>query len=344
MFTKLIHFTKMSWMLYWRLLVVGTIIFSGRHNDVLIWIALLTSGVSVFGLNKTLLTWPLLRIFTKKRWIGPANGWGNEVPPTAQQRVPVSAGNEAGKRKGPGNFHVGPVGTPLNTASTNGTMTGFEPSKLEAHRVPSTPNMIGTPGAGLHGATGMTQTNISLGVKGEENFARALSITNQINRFSTIWSVPVPSMDYFEPGKYNTDIDCIIATESALFLVDLKNYKSGNVRYYSSGNQLYCEDLATGSPVGEPKTMTRNMDMATKAVRKHFPNANVVPVVVFMPTDKGEGLIDNVVWPGNVPAMNLTDFLAVLANQRDFHWKVPHAGAIGRFRQLLRMGMGTSKV
>lgn len=331
MFTKLIHFAKMSWMLTWRLLVISTLLFAGRHNDLAPWIALVASGVSVFVFNRTLMTWPIFRLFTGKRVVIPADGWGNDLPPTKRQQ-------SSGPRRGPAKPTTAPTGAVLSVASSNGRMTGFEPNKLEGRPVPTAPSMVGAPGAGLHGAKGMTQTNIALGVKGEENFARALSATNQLNRFGTIWSVPVPAQDRFEPGKYETDIDCILSTGSAIFLVDLKNYKSGNVRYYNQGNQLYCEDVATGKLVGEPKTMSRNMEMATSAVRGHFPQANIVPVVVFMPTDKGEGNLDNVVWPGGVPAMNLTEFLSVLANQQDFNWKLPHAGAVGRLGNLLTMG------
>lgn len=332
MFTKLIHFAKMSWMLSWRLILVSELIFGGQNTATFIWVALIASGLSVFVFNKTLLTWPILRLITRKRFIIPANGWGTDgaTQPKRPQGAPA--------KPQPNKPQITVTGPQLQTATSNGRITGFEPSALESRPVPNVPTMIGAPGAGLHGATGMTQTNISLGVKGEENFARALAATRQLSRFSTVWSVPVPDQDRFVPGPYGTDIDCVLATASAIFLIDLKNYKSGNVRYYNSGNQLYCEDVATGQQVGDPKTMSRNMEMATAAVRKHFPQANIVPVVVFMPTDKGEGVLENVVWPGGVPAMNLTEFLSVLANQQDFSWNQPQAGAVGLMGNLLTMG------
>lgn len=346
MLVKLIQFIKMSWMLSWRLVLLSAVFFAGRGTDILVLSGIVAAAVCVFGFNRVPFTWPIFRLITRKRVIGRADGLDD--PNNPQARRPQSGVRRPqGQRvstgaPGRGNTYGGHVGTTtgpvLSSASRNGRITGFEPKTLEQWPVPQHFNMKGAPGAGLHGAQNMSQTNIDLGVKGEENFARALSVTHQLGRFNTIWSVPVPDADYFRPGKYETDIDCIIGTESAIFLVDLKNYKSGDVRYHRRGTDLYCEDVATGQQIGDVKTMTRNMEMATAAMRKHFPNANIVPVVVFMPTDKGEGTIDKVVWPGGIPAMNLSDFMGVLANQGNFDWKLPHAGALARMGNLLTMG------
>jgi len=340
MFTKLIHFLKMSWMLTWRLLVFGAIFLGSQHNDILLWVAIGTSAVLVFGFNKTLRTWPLIRLIAGGKAFLPANSWGEASRPVRQapNRTP---------RRGPGRPNLGTPGGiqrpsivgHVASATNNGRISGFEPKALESMAVPNSVSMTGAPGAGLHGAKGMSQTNIDLGVKGEENFAKALSLTGQLDRFKTVWSVPVPAQNSFVPGPYGTDIDCVLFTDSAIFLVDLKNYKSGDVRYFSHGEELFCEDGATHKQVGEVKVMTRNMEMATNAVRNYFPHYNIVPVVVFMPTDKGEGVLDNVTWPGGITAMNLTEFLSVLANQQSFDWNATaHAGAVGQFGQLLRMG------
>ena len=340
MFTKLIHFVKMSWMLIWRLLLIDAIVFGGRSDTLLMAAALIGSFISIFVFNRTLVTFPLIRLLRKRPIVVPADVHTETARP-AQPRAPrpVVTGTGRGTAAGRGPVKAGPTLTGfVGSATRNGRITGFEPGALKAVPVPNLPNMIGKPGAGLHGAAGMTQTNITLGVAGEENFAKVLRMTNQLGRFNTVWSVPVPDQDSFVPSRYGTDIDCVLGTGSAIFLVDLKNYKSGDVRYYNVDNELYCEDVATGKQVGETKTMSRNMEMATNNVRRHFPGANIVPVVVFMPTDKGEGVLDNVVWPGGVPAMNLSDFLSVLANQQDFSWSLPHAGALGRMGNLLNMG------
>jgi hypothetical protein len=324
MFTQFLHFLKMGWMFTWRILLVSVVFRGGRFEESLILVAFIVAGVLAFGFNKTFVAWPLLRLFRGRTLIRPADTWGD--------------GDTPSKLKRPTGDGVTPprAGVVLGSATTNGRITGFEPSALAAQPVPRNGrNMLGVPGSGLHGATGMTQTNIELGVKGEENFAKALALTGGIDRFGTVWSVPVPDQIDFVPGPYGTDIDCVLSTNSTVFLIDLKNYKSGNVRYTSNGSQLHCVDVATGNQIGDDKTMSRNMEMATSAVRNHFPQANVVPVVVFMPTDKGEGVLDNVVWSGGIPAMNLTDFLSMLGSHQNFDWKQSQAGVISMLGRLL---------
>ncbi len=331
MTTKLIHFAKMSWMFAWRLaLITGLISGSQVNLGLSLALALITAGVIVFAFNKALLTWPIARLILRRRFIIPAGSWGSDAA-TAPKR-PVHQGHvHYSKRR-----DTAPVTLPqVQTATRNGRMTGYEPRALEGRSVPRFPTMVGVPGSGLHSAAGMAQENINLGVAGEEAFARALAVSGQLGRFSTIWSLPVPDKDRLVPGPYSTDIDCVLSTGSTVFLVDLKNYKSGDVRYYARGDYLYCEDVATGQQVGDPKLMSRNMEMAASVVRGHFPNVHVVPIVVFMPTDKGEGVLDGVVWPGNIPAVNLTDFLAMLKEQPDFAWGLPHSGAVGRLANLL---------
>ena len=345
MFTRLLQFAKMSWMIYWRLFVVTAIFFSGKNHDIFPWIAMGVAAISVFVFNRTFLTWPVLRFLTGKRNVIPANTWAPENQPMNRK---TRRGTSYSPHRGPGRPHVGTPGTLsqpnyITTATQNGRMTGYEPRSLETMPVPDYATMIGKPGEGLHTAAGMSQQNIQLGVQGEENFARALASSNQLRRFTTVWSVPVPDQNLFVPGPYETDIDCVLATETAVFLIDLKNYKSGNVVYTHSGNQLFCQDVATGQQVGAAKTMTKNMEMATQAMRTHFPQVNFVPVVVFMPTDKGEGVIDGVTWPGGIPAMNLSDFIEVLNKQNPFHWKLPHSGAVGRIGHLTKMNASKVK-
>ena len=326
MASKILHFIKMSWMLIWRVLLFTTFFaFAQNWQTNLVWASLIGSAIVVFGFGKSLRTFPIIRAFFMRdtlildfdkpklasrnpngRSYGNTRPRGNARPTTSTPSYAPHQGSVP--------YSHGPK---LNGATANGRMTGFEPKAMEHYPVPKIHSMTGVPGAGLQNAAGMTKTNIALGTAGEQNFAKALAKTGAIKRFRTVWSVPVPSMDRLEPNKYGTDIDCVIETASAVFLVDLKNYKSGDVQYYSHNEFLNCVDRATNQPVGDTKVMSRNMEMATNAVRKHFPRANVVPVVVFMPTDKGEGELLDVVWPGDVPAMNLTEFLTVLNTQGD---------------------------
>jgi hypothetical protein len=335
MFTKLFHLAKMTWMFTWRWLFIDAVIFKGGTDEKALLIGFLIAAVIIFGFNKTLLTWPLVRLVRRKRVIIPSNGWGSDgaVPPEKPKKAPEPAFIPTTKFRDPEL-----EGKLLTSSIENGRITGYEPSALEAQPVPSTAMMTGAPGAGLHNATGMEEENIKLGVQGEENFARALAAAGLINRFATVWSVPVLDPFEYKLNRYLTDIDCVLATDDTVFLVDLKNYKSGAVRYYHKGNELFCEDTMTGQQVGETKSMSRNMAMATDALRKHFPDINFTPVVVFMPTDKGEGFIDNVVWPDNIPAMNLSQFLFKLKTETNFDWKTTaHAGVVGRIGHLLTM-------
>lgn len=344
MLTRIFNFVKMSWMLTWRLAIPSFFLFHGPHWNAIVPFALVVSAVSVFALKTTLVTWPLLKLLQRNPVVAPSDTWAGEKAPEQvpelpkQRRTPASTPQY--NRYGPA---VPPVPR-LSTASEPGRITGYEPKTLEAMSIPNLPNMIGRPGSGLENVERDHQDNMSakavaLGKRGEENFARALMKANLLHRFGNIWSVPVPDLERFVPAAYEADIDCLLATGSTIYLVDLKNYKSGNVRYYSKADELYCEDVPTGERVGDLKIMTRNMIKATIAMRKHFPDAKIVPVVVFMPTDKGEGTIDNVWWPGGVRAMYLSQFLEEVVHEPSFEWNagIAHAGVFARMSNLLWM-------
>lgn len=338
MLTRIFNVVKMSWMLTWRLAIFSFILFHGPHWNIIVPVALVISAGTIFLLNKTLVTWPLLKLIQRKPLIEPSDTWGGErAPEKVLKPSPVTTRTPR------------PAPTPLKftqprlaAASQEGRITGFEPNALKAWPVPNYPNMTGSPGSGLKSVDdsyygSMSEEVVAIGKEGEENFARALRTAGLLHRFPTTWSVPVPDQERFRLAAYEADIDCVLATGQTLFVIDLKNYKSGDVRYYAEGNLLVCEDVPTGKIIGEVREMTQNMQNATFALRTHFPEARIVPVVVFMPTNKGEGVIDDVKWPGNVRATNLTSFLAELANEPDFSWEVPHAGAYARLRSLLSL-------
>lgn len=341
MLTRIFNFVKMTWMLTWRLAIPSFILFHGPHWNIILPVALVISAGTVFALNKTLVVWPLLKLIQRKPIIEPADTWSGEKAPEKPD-TPTPAPH---KPTGSGSYNRStpqPTQRYLPTASQVGRITGYEPDALKARPVPRTMYMTGVPGSGLSDAEegdygSMSEAVVALGKEGEENFARALQAAGLLHRFHTTWSLPVPDQERFIPASYNADIDCALGTGRTIFLVDLKNYKSGNVRYYAEGAMLFCEDVPTGALVGETRHMTQNMQNATLALRGHFPDANIVPVVVFMPTNKGEGTIDNVMWPGGIRAMNLTQFLAELAAEPDFSWQAPHGGALARMGNLLRM-------
>lgn len=338
MFTKFLQFVKMSWMFSWRLLIVDAVVFRGGHDTQFIVASVIVAGVLAFGLNKAVTVFPLIRLLMRKPAVVVADVVGAEIAVSGGSREDIvqrKHDEEAGLRKKA--EPAAPVST-VSTATADGRMTGFEPSALASIPVPNTSRMTGTPGSNLEKDNGLDANAVKLGVMGEQNFARALAKTHLAWRFDSIWSVPVPDKTRFVPADYDADIDCVIATGSCIYLVDLKHYKSGDVRYYNEGQLLYCEDVQTGALVGDgPKVMSRNMQNATEALRHHFPKTVFKPVVVLMPTEKGEGVIDNVLWPGQIQAMNLTQFLSQLQADSDFDWQMSHAGVYGRIVNLLHM-------
>jgi hypothetical protein len=339
MFSKIVNFVKMTWMFFWRLSLFSTLFFRSEYNDKVIFVAVIISAVMVFGFNKTFIVFPIFRAFSKRPIIVPADGSGEKyVPNPSRPRSPrPRTKTTKPKRSEPDNGAIVNVGQLeyVYSATNKGRMTGFEPKHLENLPVPRSPRMIGVPGEGLVEAIELDENNVRLGQMGEENFAKVLAKTNHLARFGTAWSIPVPDQERFVPGPYNTDIDCVIATHDNIYLVDLKNYKSGDVRYHTKTPLLLAEDAVTGKQVGEVKTMSRNMEMATNAMRHHFPKVNIVPVVVFMPTNKGEGFLDNVYWPGDIRAVNLSQFVTELSFQKDFSYEAPTGSAFARIPNLI---------
>lgn len=290
---------KMWWMLSWRLALVTTIIF---RWDLLPVGILVTLAIAVaLGLCKlTIRTFPLLAVFSG---LSPIITFEENLnrPPFSKDVISVGS---------------------RDSASQNGPLTGFEPRNLKDVQLAKTFRMTGTPGSGLS-ESGFDDRAISLGQAGELNFAKALSVQKQANNvslltsFYSFWSVAMPSeKSASEPDStLNTDIDAVIIVNETIYLVDLKNYKGGNVIYRTNGDDFETFDGVTGEHVGKAKKMSKNMQIATERFRKHFPSYNVQARVVLMPTDKGEGVIENVFWPGGIPAVNLREFLAELSSR-----------------------------
>src|SRR5699024_3412370 len=95
-------------------------------------------------------------------------------------------------------------------SEARGTMTGFEPEKLEKIEIVSNPLMRGEPGAGLSGS-GFSQDNIDAGALGELNFAKALQVKNLLQQFASYWSVQYPFEYVAGPDtRMGADIDCVL--------------------------------------------------------------------------------------------------------------------------------------
>lgn len=292
MFTQI---AKMWWMFTWRLIILFALTDMGRYIALGSFLALV-GAIALAVTGRTIRTWPVIKLF---RGLNPLYRFEKASKRrVSSPDVPIDHTNV------------------ITQASNRGVMTGFEPKNLINTSVAFNPKVYGNPGAGL-ASSGFNQNAISLGQAGELNFAKALSLHNGANgvklirSFETFWSVAMPSSDnpWTPDRQFNTDIDAIILVNDTIYLIDLKNYSGGDVIYQTSGEYFVTYDRLTGSHVGQPKHMSRNMAMATERFQKHFPNMKIESRVVLMPTDKGEGTVDRAFWPGGIPAVNLRTFL-----------------------------------
>lgn len=218
-------------------------------------------------------------------------------------------------------------------ASGPGTITGFEPSKLETIELEDHPLMHGSPGAGLSGS-GFGQRQVQLGQIGEENFARALQSQGLLQRFSTFWSVHMPDTVIGASNTFQSDIDCVLITSKSVWLIDVKNYVQGDVTWHRENlpdtgranrerPHLIAVDNQTGGYVGKPRPMSQNMKLATERftarMTKAGINFKVKPVVVMMPRDDGIGQLPKVTWPEQIPATDLSSLLSWLSTEQPFN-------------------------
>jgi hypothetical protein len=208
------------------------------------------------------------------------------------------------------------LGETLSRASRNGRMTGCEPRDLRTYQPPISINAKGVAGLGLF-ESGFSGQNVYSGQMGEMGFYKVLCRDQLIDRFSSYWSVAMPANGSLAiaDAAFATDIDCVIVQGNDLYLLDLKYYLSGDVTWYSTdGTWLLCRDNTTGTQVGKPRKMSRNMAMAADRFPQIFPQHRVHSYVVLMPTNSGIGEIEpGTAWPGGVELIGITEMMAMLS-------------------------------
>lgn len=309
------EFMKMTWMFFWRIGVLN-IMFGKMGFFTVLLVSLVIAGVIRFGAKKSIEKFPIFRLLT-----------GKQVIIDLRKRK----GTYSGGQRGTGSTSLNPFQNlpRIQSASSSGLMTGYEPKYLDNVPVPHKSRFLrmrGVPGSGLDAAINkMGENNVRSGQLGETNFAKALSITDfnltkkatkvsdsLLGNVDSFWSVAMPSEHSATTpdSKFNTDIDCILVAGNNIILVDTKFYKSGDVTYNSYGNSVYCIDNKTGSLIGSPYKMSKNMEMALDRFKKHFPTMRVTAEVVLIPTNSGSPMINNVVWPGNIKAINVMSALS----------------------------------
>lgn len=289
---------KLSWMAFWRMWL-----FAAFMNVANLTVIVALSFAAAFALRvvfkRDLDVFPMWKLFNR------------ENPLTDLRRR--KRGARTARRMPP---------APSLTVDRDyapGSHTGYEPQRMENVPVPRTYLMHGTPGVGLS-SSGFGSEAIALGQRGEENFAKTLSVALHNSGFpiiettDTFWSVGMPrKASSARDDLYDGDIDCVVVSADTIYLLDLKYYTGGNVAYRSNGDELLCIDLATGKPAKNPKKMSRNMELAQERFAANFPKMTVKSRVVFMPTERGIPRVQGVYWPGNIPAVGLMGILDELA-------------------------------
>ena len=206
----------------------------------------------------------------------------------------------------------------LSKPSRNGRMTGCEPRTLQSYRPPISINAKGVAGLGLFDS-GFTGANVYSGQMGEMGFYKVLCRDELIDRFSSYWSVAMPAdgRAAVADATFATDVDCVIVQGNDLYLLDLKYYSSGDVTWYTQdGTWLLCKDNSTGTQVGKPRKMSKNMSMAAQRFPKIFPGHRVHTYVVLMPTNAGIGEIEpGTSWPGGVELLSITQISTILSER-----------------------------
>jgi hypothetical protein len=291
------QFVKVWWMAQWRLSLATFLLYDWMLLTVVL--AMATSAILIFGAKRTVLIFPLLRLLLRRPAVQPVAARAGRKP---REKTPTQAKPQAvGRQK----------------ASTRGRITGYEPKLLAA--VEATGKlMAGKPGAGLT-SSAFDARAVETGMAGELRFAQAMKLfgtttqTHLLDRLYSFWSVAMPDAHGRPDRSFGTDVDCVLLSNKFIYLIDVKNYKGGGLRYTASGEMLHATDVATGEPVGEPKLMSKNMAMAVERFTRLFPQHTIIPRVVFMPTDMGAAHLSGVTWPGGIPAVGVDELLPELA-------------------------------
>lgn len=339
---KFPQFLKISWMIFWRISVIGVLI--GFPELGSLPLAIIGAWFVVYGLGYSIRTWPILKAIKNrgKTFFGAPYAvilklWDGLITtstpkaPTARASSHSPATEDLGSTledllntglmpenptKGWAKFNQIPLDATIeNRSETVGDDSPYTPYYLKKVSLKPTARVHGSPGAGLSDS-GFEDSNIKAGQQGELNFAKALQEEELLDSFESYWSVALPDEDLFQEDE--TDIDCVLVGEDAILLIDLKSYKQGNLTYYNDGDQVFAVDNTNGNYIGKPHKTYPQMERGAKAFQSYLKAKNirkkVIPMVILMPTDRGAGLVD-CYWPGGVKAYSLEDGLKVVRGE-----------------------------
>lgn len=321
-------FWKNWWALSWRLWIIAGLVFGHWFPINLLLLTGVGAAVLAFKYKKQVQRRAILGLLVARSPVQPLRetfqpalyrGPGNSIH-TPLRTPPVS------KHDAPRPTSTPAPSVPIvNAVSGPGRITGFEPRALDSLDTPTPaehPLMHGTPGGGLSDS-GFDKKAIELGQAGEVNFAKSLGLVGALDKYATFWSVDRPDWNGDRSGA---DVDCVVLTGSTVWLLDMKFYKGGDATYRSHTTGLYLYDNATGSQVGEPKKMSRNMEIADEVFSKMLDTEwrasgrfSVRSRVLLIPTNAGAPEIETgTAWPGGVRLENLDTFLTALSLEPAF--------------------------
>ena len=315
--SKFLQALKLGWMFFWRAWVIDTLFFNGESvviNEVIMAISGIVALIMVYIFKFSVRIFPLWALIKRDDVFIPlkGNSWlygGLSSPPYSPR---LGTGYSPSSYSSTTTLPARPAPAPPHVQESKGlgTTTGYEPRFLKD--VTPTPwrYTFGNPGAGLS-SSGFGQQEIQAGQKGERNFYLALSKAGLLDKVASFWSVALPDQ-YFRRVD-DTDIDCILITNSTVYLIDLKMYKQGDLTYRNNGNMIYAVDNQTGQVVGNPLTVHGQMSRARDTFRTILRSTRykLTTLVTFMPTNRGMGQVD-CVWPGGVEAVSLPQVLGIL--------------------------------
>lgn len=341
------EFIKLWWMAFWRLSFVSIIFSEHGNGSAPFFLSLLFATIMIVGFKKSLHTFPVLKVVRGENPLinlELAPTMPNSLPAITNLRNDYMAKEDIAVDHN-NDFSYSPVSNlrddirhqdemtspeypvennsavRVQRSSNKGRMTGYEPYHMDNTPTPSSSKMVGTPGESLSSSSRISEKNKEMGTKGEMNFAKALKSTGILDEVYTFWSVPMPSESHLDTpdNRLNTDIDCIVVSNGAMFLIDLKFYRSGDVTYKNAGdNKIHAVDNVTGNIVGDDYTMSKNMEIAKERFSNFFGKAIAVKsAVVLMPNNDGEPMVaKDTLWTGDIPVYNLTTMLKMLKHQK----------------------------
>ena len=211
-----------------------------------------------------------------------------------------------------------------------GQQTGLEPDALADQPIATDPNVWGAPGLSLGNAQDQAAKRVR---EGQQHFARALSARGIHAKHAVFWNVQLPQEGAVGASLNAVGgVDCVVLTGRSLWLIDVKNFAQGGVRWLTDGDQLVAVDLTDGGQVGEARLMGKSLSVARDRWVAKLDGmgirAKVHAEVTMLPRHNGLGDIPQLSWTGNVPISGVGSLLDRLARESAFDPDARHMDLI----------------